>query len=204
MGEETQAVHTVARQADAVAVKPGRFQLAELSADDFITRAVVALDVYASYVGSARRLRLNHDGHAGVVAVDVWHAFDARKSKTKPAKVVRKRTDGFGHILGVVGLTGSNADQRFEIVFSAQKVPFQPYTRHHKTLALGDVHRDGHVLLAGGDGHLGRVNGKLQKTTRQIEGTEGFQIGIEPSTGVTIGPGVPAQPVAGVQVEQAT
>ncbi len=122
--EVAQAVRTVARKADLVAVVPGRFKLAELAAHDFVARAVVAGHVHAPHIGAAGQIRLDHKGHAVVAAVDLGHRFDARKRKSEGAEVVGEGLGGFRHLVGVVGFARLNLHQGLELFFLVEVVAF--------------------------------------------------------------------------------
>ena len=57
-------------------------------------------------------------------------------------------------------------------------------------------------MLVRRDDHLRRVNLELQITARQIVGAQRLQIGVEFGPGVLVRFGVPAEPPAGIEVEQ--
>ena len=201
--EETQAVHAVAGQADLVAVVPGGFVLTELTANDFVTRAVVATDVDTAHVGAACWFGLQHKIDAIVLAVDFGHSLYAGECKTKTGEILGEGLGGFGHLVGVVGLAGADGHQRLELVLTVQVVAFEFDTRHHIPLAFRHIDGDGDVLLVRRDGDLRRVHTELEVAALQIIGAQGFEVGIELGTRVAIRLGVPAQPAPRVLVEQA-
>ena len=123
--EETQAVHAVAGQADLVAVVPGGLVLTELTANDFVTRAVVATDVDTAHIGAACWFGLQHKIDAIVLAVDFGHSLYAGKCKTKTGEILGEGLGGFGHLVRVVGLTGADGHQRLELVLTVQVVALE-------------------------------------------------------------------------------
>ena len=201
VSEKTQTVNPVTRQADLVTVVPSRFVLTELATDHFVAGAVVARDQDAPDVSTARRFSLQHKLNTVVLTVNFWLGLHLGKSKTKFAEVIGEGLGGLGHGFGVVGLAHSDLDQRLEFIVLVEVVAFELHTRDHKTLTLGHVDRDGHFLFVGRHGHLGGINPELQKTTGQIIGAQGFEVGIELGAGIAVGLGVPAHPAPRVQVE---
>ena len=201
--EVAQAVDPVARELDLVGVVPGRFELAELAAHHFVARAVVARDVDAPHVGAAGRLGREHEGHPVVGAVDLRAGLDVGEGIAEVAEVVGERLGGLGHLVGVVGLARADGHQRLELVLLAEVVAFQPDAGNHIPLALRHVDGDGDVLLVGRDRHLGGIDAEFQVAAAQVVRAQRLQVGIELGARVAVGLGVPAQPAAGVEVEQA-
>ncbi|MDT4864289.1 hypothetical protein FQZ97_990450 [compost metagenome] len=154
LGEEAQAVHAIAGQADAVAVVPGRFELAEFAAHDFVARAVVAFDVDAAHIYAPGRLAAHHERDALVDAIDLRGGYHLCEGVSEGAEVIGECLHGAVDVFGVVGLTGTQGHQGLELIFLAQVLALQRHRRHHVAVALSDVQRDRHVLLVRRDGDL--------------------------------------------------
>ncbi len=141
--------------------------------------------------------------HAVVGPVDFGLGVDLGKGETETAVILDEGLDSLRHLVGVVGLAGLDGDQRLEFVLTFKEIAFELDTGHRETFALGDV--DGHrnILLVRGNGDLGGIDLELQVAARQVVGAQGFDICIELGPRITVRLGVPAQPAAGVQIEQA-
>ena len=109
--EVAQAVNPVARQFDFVTVIPGRLKLPKLTANDHITGSAVAGDVDFSDIGTAGGVCLQDQRYPVIGPVNFRTRINPGKSKAKIAKIVDKSLGGFGHFVGVVGLTRADRDQ---------------------------------------------------------------------------------------------
>ena len=67
-----------------------------------------------------------------------------------------------------------------------------------------DVDGQAHLCPVGGDGHLGGVDAEIHKTPREVVRPKRFKIRIEFAARVTVGFGVPTEPVAGAQIHFGT
>ena len=117
--------------------------------------------------------------------------------------MVGKRLGGLRDLVGVVGLAGLDRDHGLELVVAVEVVAFELDVRHHIAFAFVDVHRERDRLLVGRNGDLGRLDAELEIAALQIVRAQGLQIGVELGARIAIGLGVPAEPAAGVLVEQA-
>ncbi|MCY1513863.1 hypothetical protein D9M68_483840 [compost metagenome] len=202
-GEEAQAVHAVTRDLDLVAVVPRGFELAELAADHFVARLVVAADRHAAHVHAARGLGLQRERDAVVHAVDVRTRLHAGEGVAEGAEVVAEGLGGLRDLLAVVGLAGLDRDERLELVVAAQVVAVELDARHHELLAFGDVHRDAQVLAVRRNGDLGRIDAELEVAARDVVALQRLEVGVELGARVLVRLGVPAHEAAAVLVEQA-
>ncbi len=202
LGEESQAVHAIAGQADAIAVVPGRFELAEFATHHFIARAVVPFHVDATHINTTCRLAAQDERHPFVDTIDLGRGFNLSECVAKGTVVIGEGLHRAGDVFGVVGLTGAQGDERLEFLFLAEVFAFQCHRRHDVTVALGDVEGDRHVLLVGRNRHLRGVDAELEVAAGQVVRAQRFDVGVEFGARVAVRLGVPAQPAARVQIEQ--
>ena len=174
----------------------------EFATHHFVPGAVVARDVDPAHIGPARRLGLQNQRDAIVDAVNFRLCLNLGKGITEVPEIIAERLGGLDHLIGVVGLTGPDRHQGLELIVLAEIVALKFYTRHDKTLTLGYVDGDTDFLLVGRNHHLGRFDAELQITARQVIGAQGLDIGIELGARVLVRLGVPAQPAAGIEIEQ--
>ena len=78
--------------------------------------------------------------------IDLGAGLHTGKGKTKITKIIGERFDGLAHIVGVVSFSSLHTHQRLELIISSEVVAFELNARHHKTVSLGDVHRDHNAL----------------------------------------------------------
>ncbi len=110
---------------------------------------------------------------------------------------------GVGHGLGAIGLARPDRHQRLEVFFLAQVLALQLDGGHGVGLALADVDGDRDVLLVGRDRDLGGLDVELEVPAVEVIGTQCLEVGIELRARVAVCLGVPVQPAAIVEFEQA-
>ncbi len=93
--------------------------------------------------------------------------------------------------------------QRLEVVFLAEVLALELHAGHGVGLAFVDVDRDRDVLLVGRDRDLRRLDVELEVAAVQVVGAQRLEVGVELGARVAVGLGVPVEPAAVVEVEQA-
>jgi hypothetical protein len=121
---------------DLFTVVPCGLELPKLTANDFVTRAVIARHADTTHIHPARGF--SQQGHLNAIGgpVNVGAHFDLANAKAKIAEVFGEGLGGLGDLIGVVYLARLNGDQRLEFVFFAQVIARQFDFTHHKLLAL--------------------------------------------------------------------
>ena len=179
LGEVAQTVNTVTRQLDELAIVPSRLHLTEFTANDFITRAIVAFNFYASHIDALLRIGLKHHFNCAQIAVNTRLCLDTSKGIAIFSKPILESLNCGCDIVNVVSTTRLDLNQGLKISVASQIFASQFDTTDRIPLPFGDVDRDGHVGLVGANGHLGRVDPKFHKALIQVKRLDGFEIGIE-------------------------
>ena len=200
--EVAQPVDAFLRELDQPAVVPGRFELAELPADDLVPGARVARHVDAAHISPALRLGGQHHGHLAGGAVDLGPGLDAREGITIQAEQVLEAARRCGDGVAAVGLAGPQQHEGTELFFLAQVVAFQAHAGDGVGLAFLDRDGDRDRLLVGRDRDLRRLDRKFQVAAVEVVRAQLFQVGVQLGARVAIGLAVPGEPARGRQLEE--
>ena len=197
--EVAQAVDTVARQLDLVAVVPGRFELAEFAADDFIARGGVAGDIHVAHVHALARIDEESKTHFMLVTVDFGIGIDVGKRIAERGQAVLDAFIRGRQARARVNLAFAHQVQRFQLFFAAEHLAFELGAGDLVLFTFGDIDRQVDIFFIGRDRHLRGVDLHLDIATIQVVGLQRLDVARQLGLRILVGLRVPAEPAARVQ-----